>query len=1029
MRYTSVFMLCVNLLAYAFFNNVSTAQQEIDKSKRWALIIGISQYERKDDINPLRFAVNDATAIRDALIDQQTGTFLADHVLLLTDSARQKPTESNILENLAILKNQIRPEDTLLIFFSGHGYPKEREVYLLPQDARLTVLQDTAIPLTVWKERIAQIPAQTKVIILDACHSGGVEKGKGGTGEMSSQFEELIAPPVGQATLSSSKRGQASYEDEDSRHGVFTRYLLESLGGEGDANNDNNITLKEVSEYVKEGVRTWGVQKGKVQTPEFKSTLTEDVVLALAKPQVVSRKNFEIRLDTTPQGAKVFIDGRDTHETTPQIIMPQPGTHRIELRLDGYETYSGTVSISTAQPVAHVNRTLPKLDDTSDTLSEATGILYVKALMDDKGVEADVYVDGKNVGKTPCTKVDMPSRTYEIEVRGSDDYHPYTDTVVVSENETTRVEAILLPAFGSLLVTSEPPDASIEVLDMSDIRRNRGRTPLNIPRIKSGTYKLKLEKDNYYYPEIRTVTIEDGKAAEESVTFRPKFGKLVLTSEPSDAEVIFDRTPKGNTPLTLDRILSGRYTLTLRKEFYLDWSGVVEIKEGQMTERQIPLPTNFGTLKVDYEPKGTIVYLNDKQVGETPLTLKLEPNTYSLRISAGDKYQEIPSKSVVIVNKQTQELGGELQRLKGGVTILSTPGEAEIYLNSRKVGVTPKKLVNLDADDYTLTLKKNGYGDYTQTLRIRDGMLPSINVTLSQKGSVKIISTPTNADIYLDSRKIGVTPKTLSDLEPGNYTLTVKKKGYEIYTQRLRVKREMLPDINATLKKITAPEGMVLIPAGEFSMGSNDGDDHENPVHTVYLDAFYMDKHEVTVGQYKKFLQATGHKAPNWSDVSQVSPTDNHPIIYVSWNDAQAYCKWPGKRLPTEAEWEKAARGGLVGKKYPWGDSIDSSKANYNWNVDSTTPVGKYPPNGYGLYDMAGNVREWCSDLYDKNYYSSSPRNNPPGAASGSSRVVRGGSRLSTNSPLRAAYRYYYGPKHMHHGLGFRSCVAQDVTP
>ena len=177
---------------------------------------------------------------------------------------------------------------------------------------------------------------------------------------------------------------------------MFTRYLLESLGGEGDADNDNNITLQEVSDYVKEGVRTWGVQKGKVQTPEFKSTLAEDVVLAFARSDVAKPKNFEIRLDTTPQGAKVIIDGKDTHETTPQIItLPQPGTHRIELRLDGYETYSGPVSISTAQPVAHVTRRLPKLDGTSDTLSETTGILYVKALMDDKVVDADVYVDGR----------------------------------------------------------------------------------------------------------------------------------------------------------------------------------------------------------------------------------------------------------------------------------------------------------------------------------------------------------------------------------------------------------------------------------------------------------------------------------------------------------------------------------------------------------------------------------------------------------------------------------------------------------
>ena len=220
---------------------------------------------------------------------------------------------------------------------------------------------------------------------------------------------------------------------------------------------------------------------------------------------------------------------------------------------------------------------------------------------------------------------------------------------------------------------------------------------------------------------------------------------------------------------------------------------------------------------------------------------------------------------------------------------------------------------------------------------------------------------------------------------------------------------------------------MRLIPAGEFEMGSNDGSDDEMPVHTVYVDAFYMDVYEVTVGQYKKFIKATGHRAPDWSNVSQCSPTDNHPIIYVSWDDAQAYCRWAGKRLPTEAEWEKAARGGLVDKQYPWGDKIDSTKANYNNNVGKTTPVGTNPENGYGLHNMAGNVWEWCEDWYDANNYSSSSRKNPTGPASGLYRVVRGGSWDNDGDSLRAANRSNGSkPSNMNSYLGFR-CGA--VTP
>jgi len=226
---------------------------------------------------------------------------------------------------------------------------------------------------------------------------------------------------------------------------------------------------------------------------------------------------------------------------------------------------------------------------------------------------------------------------------------------------------------------------------------------------------------------------------------------------------------------------------------------------------------------------------------------------------------------------------------------------------------------------------------------------------------------------------------------------------------------------------------MILIPAGEFQMGYNDGLDDEKPVHTVYLHAFYIDKYEVTNAQYKKFMDATGHRTPYyWDDTNYNAP--NHPVVGVDWNDASAYCSWAGKRLPTEAEWEKSARGGLVGKKYPWGDTLTHDDANYygtggkdKW--DGTSPVGSFAPNGYGLYDMAGNVWEWCADWFDSNYYASSPKSNPTGPSSGSSRVLRGGSwHYYYVFHLRVAARSYFAPSSYYFFVGFR-CVGLSVTP
>jgi formylglycine-generating enzyme required for sulfatase activity len=225
---------------------------------------------------------------------------------------------------------------------------------------------------------------------------------------------------------------------------------------------------------------------------------------------------------------------------------------------------------------------------------------------------------------------------------------------------------------------------------------------------------------------------------------------------------------------------------------------------------------------------------------------------------------------------------------------------------------------------------------------------------------------------------------------------------------------------------------MALIPAGKFQMGdsANEGSADERPIHTVELDAFYIDKYEVTNALYEEFIKATGHRTPTyWTNHSFNQP--DQPVVGVSWDDAVAYAKWAGKRLPTEAEWEKAARGGLVGKRYPWGDDISDNDANYGNNIGITTPVGKFPPNGYGLYDVAGNVWEWVADWYLDKYYAISPQKNPKGPDTGTRRVLRGGSWRNfpaySNPPynLRCACRFGNAPTNTDVDLGFR--CSQDL--
>lgn len=259
-----------------------------------------------------------------------------------------------------------------------------------------------------------------------------------------------------------------------------------------------------------------------------------------------------------------------------------------------------------------------------------------------------------------------------------------------------------------------------------------------------------------------------------------------------------------------------------------------------------------------------------------------------------------------------------------------------------------------------------------------------------------------------------------------------------------------------------APSGMVYIPGGAFQMGDtfNEGGTTELPVHSVYISSLFMDKFDVTREVWLDvytWATANGYQFDNGGTFSGA----NHPVVYVNWFDAVKWCnarsekaglthcyyttadqttvyrtgqlglsnacvKWnaSGYRLPTEAEWEKAARGGLIGMRYPWGNSVSSTDANYGYIVGGTTPVNSYAPNGYGLYDMAGNAWQWCWDWHDGNWYGNNQAttDDTRGPASGPNRLVRGGVWFNNVGLLRCACRISYAPSVASEPLGFR-CV------
>ncbi|MCK4311272.1 MAG: SUMF1/EgtB/PvdO family nonheme iron enzyme [Candidatus Cloacimonetes bacterium] len=522
------------------------------------------------------------------------------------------------------------------------------------------------------------------------------------------------------------------------------------------------------------------------------------------------------------------------------------------------------------------------------------------------------------------------------------------------------------------------------------------------------------------------------------------FINVVIISKPSDAEKIIDGENLG-TGQTF-KLFIGKHTLEVQKEGYISKTKTITVSESSTLFKDIKLEEiEQVMITIKSVPTGATIYLNNDEIGKTNKQPFRFPGNYNLRL-VKNKYEKI-EETITVTETGNNIFSYHLEKSTVMLTISINPSDADIYLNNEKL---TGNIQEISPGKHKIEVRKTGYFSQTRTIEVQKGKDITESFTLKKKtGKLQFVVEPMEANVTLKKDEKTIDnwkgSKYKTNLQIGEYQIIASLTGYEPKTKKCTIDLNKTAQVSITLEPETRVgldsqidsgfENMIFVKGGTFQMGSNEYDD-EKPIHSVTLSDFYIGKYEVTQKEWKAIM---GNNPSNWKG-------DDLPVEKVSWYNVVEFCNKKseaegltpcytgsgkntkcnfsanGYRLPTEAEWEYAARGGNKSKDYKFSGSNNiGDVAWYYKNSNSKThKVGTKQPNELGIYDMSGNVWEWCNDWYSKNYYKNSSKNNPQGPTSGKYLVLRGGGWINSAGYCRSSDRYNVSPDGCTGNGGFR---------
>ena len=584
---------------------------------------------------------------------------------------------------------------------------------------------------------------------------------------------------------------------------------------------------------------------------------------------------------------------------------------------------------------------------------------------------------------------------------------------------------------GFLIIKSDPDSCQVYLTE-NGVENFVGTTPFQ-KKLPYGSYEYRVKRP-LYHDEVGLVAV-DNTRVDKKVVLLPAFGSLNVTTTPSGATISFDNDARTfTTPCVVPNLPSGEHVVNIVAPRYSSHRQKVVIKDGETTPLNVSLDARFAPVAIN-TIAGATISINGEQRGVGNYKGELTEGIYDIEVSMASHRKA--TKQIEVVAKQPQTITLNPTPIYGSIDIISDPLDANITINGKSYGMTPTTIDDILIGDYDVVISKEGCATETRRVTIAEETPTSLDVKLAQGREITIQSDNAGDEVYIDGVKQGVTPMNIN-LSFGTHNVELRREGKTVNKQititttgndniiKMRLglqpqwSKKITPKQKEVLEKLI--NNMVNVEGGTFMMGAtpeqgkDDPDTTAYPVHQVTLSDYFIGKYEVTQAEWKAVMGKNPSRF-KWS---------NLPVEWMPWDDCQKFIEKLNQltglqfSLPTEAQWEYAARGGnkSQGYKYSGSNSVEDV-AWYDGNSsDKTHQVGTKLPNELGLYDMSGNVCEWCSDRYGD--YSSSSQTNPTGPASGSHRVYRGGSRYTTARPCRVSYRGFATPDGRYNDHGFR---------